>query len=164
MKIAITTDHAGIEKAHALQVFLGGLGHECINYGPREFNIEDDYPDYMYPAAHAVADRMCDRGIIMGGSGQGEAMCANRVKGVRCAVYYGPNKAVGAIDAEGTQPNDEFDILRLSRQHNDANVLSLAARFLTQEDMEQAVRVWLETPFSGIGRHERRVKKIDEMA
>jgi ribose 5-phosphate isomerase B len=164
MKIALTTDHAGIAKLKQLQVYLGGLGHECINYGPRELNTDDDYPDFMFPAAHAVADGTCEFGIIIGGSGQGEAMCANRVKGVRAAVYYGSAKAVESIDAEGHESQDEFEILRLSRQHNDANVLSLAARFLTQEDIEKAVRIWLETPFSGIGRHERRVKKIDALA
>lgn len=164
MRIAITTDHAGIEKAHKLQLFLGTRGHQTNNYGPRELDPEDDYPDYMYPAARAVADGVCEYAIIVGGSGQGEAMCANRVKGVRAAVYYGSARAVESIDAEGHQSQDEFEILRLSRQHNDANVLSLAARFLTQEDMEQAVRVWLATPFSGINRHVRRVKKIDEMS
>jgi ribose 5-phosphate isomerase B len=164
MKIAITTDHAGVEKLKLLQVYLNGLGHECINYGPREVDIDDDYPNFMYPAAHAVADGTCERGIIVGGSGQGEAMCANRVKGVRAAVYYGPAKAVESIDAEGDKSQDEFEILRLSRQHNDANVLSLAARFLTEDDVRLAVRIWLDTPFSGIGRHARRVKKIDELA
>ncbi len=164
MKIALTTDHAGVEKLKQLQVYLNGLGHECINYGPREVDIDDDYPDFMFPAALAVADRTCERAIIVGGSGQGEAMCANRVKGVRAAVYYGPAKAVEAIDAEGDASPDEYEIIRLSRQHNDANVLSLAARFLTEDNIRIAVRIWLETPFSGIGRHQRRIKKIDELA
>ncbi|HEY1835566.1 MAG TPA: RpiB/LacA/LacB family sugar-phosphate isomerase [Candidatus Saccharimonadales bacterium] len=164
MKIALTTDHTGFEKLQQLQEFLSGLGHETVSYGPHEFDPADDYPDFMFPAARAVAEGTCECAIIIGGSGQGEAMCANRVKGVRCALYYGPTKAIEAIDAEGRSAQDKFEILRLSRQHNHANVLSLAARFLSQIDIEQAVRIWLEAPFSNAERHERRVKKIDELS
>jgi ribose 5-phosphate isomerase B len=162
MKIVLSTDHAGIEQLRQLEAFLLERGHECINVGPKELNPDDDYPDFMFPAAKAVAAGEYDCGIIMGGSGQGEAMAANRVQGVRCAVYYGPAQAVAAVDADGAAATDEYEILRLSRQHNNANMLSLAARFLTSEQIEKAVTTWLETEFSGIERHARRIAKLDQ--
>lgn len=146
-----------------LASFLQGLGHEVVQYGPKAFNGDDDYPDFMFPAAQAVADGTCDVGIIMGGSGQGEAMAANRVKGVRCALFYSPAIAQVAIDAEGNMSDDPYEILRLSRQHNHANVLSLSARFLTVDQMKQAVQIWLDTPFSSEERHARRVAKLDQV-
>lgn len=161
MKIALTTDHTGIELLKTLQTFLEAKGHECVNLGPQGFESDDDYPDFIFPAAQAVAEHECDVAIIMGGSGQGEAMAANRIPGVRAAVYYGPAEAKTAIDAEGRPAEDNFEILRLSRQHNDANVLSLAARFLSQSDIETAVSIWLDTPFSGVERHQRRIEKLD---
>ncbi len=163
MKIALTTDHAGFEQLKVLQTFLEGQGHECVNYGPTSFVADDDYPDLILPAATAVASGECEKAIIMGGSGQGEAMTANRINAVRAAVYYGPATAQVAVDADGGRASDEFEILRLSRQHNDANVLSLAARFLNQSQIEQAVTIWLETPFSNEDRHSRRIKKLDEL-
>lgn len=164
MKIALSTDHAGFEDVHSLAKFLTDKGHECVNFGPTVFDEADDYPDFIFPAARAVANGECELGIIWGGSGQGEAMVANRVKGVRCAVFYGPVQATRAINAEGDAAKDEFEVLRLSRDHNNANMLSLAARFLNQEDIEKAVTIWLETPFTGVERHARRIKKIDELS
>ncbi len=163
MKLALATDHAGFEQLKILQVYLEAQGHECTNYGPTSFDAEDDYPDFIFPAAQAVASGDCERAIIMGGSGQGEAMSANRVKGVRAAVYYGPATPQGAIDATGGTASDEYEILRLSRQHNNANVLSLAARFLSQPQIEQATNIWLETPFSDQERHARRIQKLDNL-
>jgi ribose 5-phosphate isomerase B len=166
MKIALTTDHTGLaydgDVPAQLQQFLEGLGHECVNFGPTEFNPDDDYPDFMFPAARAVAGGDCDVAVILGGSGQGEAMAANRVKGVRCTVFYGPAVAVAAVDAEGKTSDDPYEILRLSRRHNHANVLSLATRFLTTDDMKQAIRIWLETPYDDAPRHARRVAKLDQ--
>ncbi len=164
MKIALSTDHAGFEQLKQLKAFLESAGHECLDFGPKAFEPEDDYPDLIFPAAKAVASGEAEMGVIMGGSGQGEAITANRVKGVRCAVYYGPTQTKGAIDAEGTAAADDYEIIRLSRQHNNANMLSLAARFLSQSDIEQAVTLWLATPFEGVERHERRIQKIDELA
>jgi ribose 5-phosphate isomerase B len=161
MKIAITTDHAGFEALRELKAHLEALGHECVDYGPTGFDPDDDYPDFMFPAAKAVADGTCNVGIIMGGSGQGEAMVANRVKGVRCAVFYGSILAKIAVDVEGNTSSDPYEIVKLSREHNDANVLSLSARFLTMNEMKQACDIWLATPFSGAERHVRRIKKID---
>jgi ribose 5-phosphate isomerase B len=162
MKIAVTTDHAGFEQLGQLKIFLESIGHEYVDYGPESLDPDDDYPDFMFKAAKSVASGECQMGIILGGSGQGEAMAANRIKGVRCALFYGPVTAKGAIDAAGTQSDDPYEILRLSRQHNDANVLSLSARFLSLEEMKKAIEIWLSTPFSGSERHARRVKKLDE--
>jgi ribose 5-phosphate isomerase B len=164
MKIAVTTDHAGYEALQELKVFLGSLGHECVDFGPQSLDTDDDYPDFMFPAARAVAGGECERGIILGGSGQGEAMAANRIKGVRCALFYGPVVAKTAIDAAGNTSDDPYEIIKLSRQHNDANVLSLSGRFLTLDEMKQAITIWLDTPFSGAERHARRIKKLDEPA
>jgi ribose 5-phosphate isomerase B len=162
MKIAVTTDHTGFEALRELKQFLESLGHEIVNFGPASFDLDDDYPDFMFPAARAVASGECQAGIILGGSGQGEAMAANRVKGARCALFYGPVSAKTTIDAEGSISDDPYEILRLSRQHNHANVLSLAARFLTLEEMKNAVDIWLKTPYSIEERHSRRVHKLDE--
>jgi ribose 5-phosphate isomerase B len=162
MKIAVTTDHAGFQALQELKAFLQSLGHEVVDFGPQSFDAEDDYPEFMFPAARAVANGECERGIIMGGSGQGEAMAANRVKGVRCALFYGPVIAKVPIDADGNMSDDPYEIVKLSRQHNDANVLSLSGRFLTVEEMKAAVEIWLTTPFSNVERHSRRIQKLDQ--
>ena len=164
MKIAVTTDHAGYAALQKLKEYIAFSGHQVIDYGPESLDPDDDYPDYMFPAARAVAGGECEAAVILGGSGQGEAMAANRVKGVRCTVFYGPVTAKTAIDAEGHTSEDPYEILRLSRQHNHANVLSLSGRFLTLDQMKQAVNTWLNTPYSNEERHVRRVRKLDEMA
>ncbi len=164
MKIALATDHAGFEQLQKLKSYLESQGHQCVDFGPKQFDENDDYPDFIFPAAKAVAQGDCECGIIWGGSGQGEAMVANRIKGVRCAVYYGPAKAKRAINAEGDQAKDDLEILRLSRQHNYANMLSLAGRFLDDNDVQQAVATWLGTPITQVERHSRRVQKIDEQS
>ena len=163
MRIALTCDHTGFEQLKALQAFLESRGHQCQNFGPTSLELKDDYPVFVALAAQAVASGQADFGIILGGSGQGEAMAANRFKGVRAALYYGPATAQMAIDAEGRTASDNLEILRLSRQHNNANMLSLSARFLTQADIEQAVALWLETPFSQVERHQRRIQQLDEI-
>lgn len=163
MKIAITTDHTGLTYGGAfneLKTFLDFLGHEYVDFGPPTLNMDDDYPDYMFPAAQAVASGECEVGIILGGSGQGEAMAANRIPGARCALFYGPALAKTAINAEGDTSDDPYEILRLSRQHNHANILSLSARFLAFDEMKQAIQIWLETPYSDEPRHMRRVDKL----
>jgi ribose 5-phosphate isomerase B len=161
MRIALATDHAGFEQLKSLQVFIESLGHECWNFGPQEFKPQDDYPDFIRPAAEKVSSGECERGLILGGSGQGEAIAANRFRAVRCAVFYGPVFPLRIVDAEGHESRDPYEIIRLSRKHNDSNMLSLAARFVTLEDMKQAVKLWLETDFSGEERHKRRINKID---
>lgn len=162
MKIALSTDHAGVELLEKLEDFLTKQGHECVNFGPKSFDPDDDYPDFIFPAAKAVTKGECEVGIIMGGSGQGEAMAANRVKGIRCTLFYGPAVPKVAINAEGDMSDDDYEILRLSRDHNVANMLSLAARFLSWEEIEKAVTIWLETPQGTVERHVRRVTKLDQ--
>ena len=146
MKIFIGTDHAGFEIKEALVSFLKSLGHDVSDLGAHELEPLDDYPDYIKPVALAVAENEGSKGIILGGTGQGEAICANRVPGIRAAVYYG----------------GPFDIALLSREHNDANILSLGARFIDTDEAEGVVKAWLETKFSGDERHMRRIKKLDE--
>lgn len=149
MKLFFATDHAGLKLKDRLVVFVGEEfpDIEVVDEGAFGYDESDDYPDYVKKAAEAVAEdpENC-KAIILGGSGQGEAMVANRFNGVRAAVYYGGSE----------------EIVRLSREHNDANVLSLGARFLTDEEAESAVRLWLSTDFSGDKRHVRRIEKIDQ--
>lgn len=161
MKIALSTDHTGLDKLQNLQKFLEGKGHTCRNFGPTEFDADDDYPDYINPVAEVVASGEYEYGIVFGGSGQGEAIAANRHAGVRCGVYYGPAMAQGVLDTVGLMPIDEYEILRLNRRHNNANMLSLAGRFLSDEQVRTAVSIWLETKFLDEERHVRRIKKID---
>lgn len=163
MKIALASDHAGYEQLKDLQEYLQALGHQCQNYGPQKLDPSDDYPDFVFKAADAVAKQICDLGIIIGGSGQGEAMAANRVKGIRCAVFYGPAVAKGSIDAEGNVSHDPYEIIKLSRAHNNANMLSLGGRFLSLEEIKRVVKLWLDTAFSGAQRHQRRNDKLDSL-
>jgi ribose 5-phosphate isomerase B len=160
MNIALATDHAGFEQLKELKNFLEELGHTCQDFGPKSFNKDDDYPDFMKLAAGAVSKGICERGIILGASGQGEAMAANRVPGVRCALFYGPAVAKGIVDISGRESRDPYEIIKLSRLHNDANMLSLAARFVSLEEMKQVIKLWLETPFNNEERHARRIKKL----
>ncbi|MEK7561617.1 MAG: RpiB/LacA/LacB family sugar-phosphate isomerase [Patescibacteria group bacterium] len=163
MTIALASDHAGFEQLKQLQDFLESIGHKCHNFGPVTLTPDDDYPDFIFPAAKAVASGGCERGIIMGRSGQGEAMAANRIKGVRCAVFYGPAVPRRVVDAHGRSSHNPYEIIRLSRTHNDSNMLSLAASFVSLQDIKSAVKLWLETPFSAEDRHERRIKELDEI-
>lgn len=153
MKIFVGSDHAGFELKEKLIPFLISLGFEVIDMGAKEYQEGDDYPDYVFLVAREVAMRPNEvKGIILGGSGQGEAMCANRLKNVRATVYYGDgNKSIGGDES----------IIRLSREHNNANILSLGARFITEDEMMKAVNEWLEVSFSGEERHVRRINKMD---
>jgi ribose 5-phosphate isomerase B len=164
MKIALATDHTGFEQLKDIKEYLELLGHDCEDFGPVTLNINDDYPDFIFKAAQAVANGECERGIIMGGSGQGEAMAANRLKGVRCAVFYGPAVVGRIIDANGRVSSSPYEIVRLSREHNNSNMLSLAARFVSVMDMKQVIKLWLETPYTEQPRHVRRIDKLDRLA
>jgi ribose 5-phosphate isomerase B len=147
MKILIAADHAGFESKKMLTNFLSGLGHEVQDFGAYELNGDDDYPDFMKPLAEKIASGDNDtRGIIIGGSGQGEAMAVNRVKGVRAAVIY-------CYDERA---------LKFARSDNDSNVLSLGARFLSEDEIKKAVELWLGSPFSRGERHVRRIAKLDQ--
>ena len=145
MKIHVATDHAGLELKEKVKLYLSDLNYEVIDHGAYEYDALDDYPDFIFPCANAVSNDPESKGIILGGSGQGEAMAANRVKGVRAAVFY----------------NGPDEIIKLSRQHNNANILSLGARFMSEEEMYKVIEVWLSTDFES-GRHQRRIEKLDE--
>ena len=144
MKIYLASDHAGFDLKQFLGTHLKELGYELENCGAFEMDPLDDYPDFIIPAAEKVSKDPNSRGVIMGGSGQGEAIAANRIKGVRAVVYYdGP-----------------IDIVKLSRTHNNANILSFGARFITQEKAAEVLDLWLKEPFEG-GRHNKRIDKLD---
>ncbi len=160
MKILLASDHAGFLLKNALAEHIRTLGYEVEDVGAFSLNPDDDYPDFVTPLARAVASDATARGIVVGGSGQGEAMCSNRVKGVRAAVFYGPRQVTVALDIEGGRSEDGFDAIRLPRRHNDANVLCIGARFVSGTDADEAVRLFLETSFSDSPRHARRLAKF----
>jgi ribose 5-phosphate isomerase B len=150
MKVIFAADHAGFVLKEELKAHVVTLGYEVEDMGAYAYDANDDYPDIIAPAALAIAAQEQVRGIILGGSGQGEAMVANRIPGVRAVVYYG-------------EPMGEHHerIITLSREHNDANILSLGARFLTSDEAKEAVTTWLATGCSSDERHARRIAKID---
>lgn len=156
--VYFASDHAGFALKADLLAYAKSLGYLVSDMGAFTLDTEDDYPDFVTPCAKKVAEENAF-GVVIGGSGQGEAMCANRVSGVRAAVFYGPMRAVGALDAQEHESEDTFDIVRLARLHNDANVLSLGARFISSEDAHRALRLFLETSFSEEERHRRRIEK-----
>lgn len=142
MKIAIGSDHAGYRYKEAIKKLLTQLGHEVKDFGT-DSEVSCDYPTFIFPVAKAVARGECERGIVLGGSGNGEAICANRVKGVRCALCWTP------------------ELAKLGRMHNDANCISIGERTITEEVALEIVKVWLTTPFEG-GRHVNRIRMLDE--
>jgi len=144
MIIALGTDHAGIDLKEVVKKFLEEDGYEVKDFGAYEYDSADDYPDFINPTAEFVSKNNNAMGIIFGGSGQGEAMAANRYKGVRAAVFYG----------------GPDEIISLSRQHNNANILSLAARFIEPEHAINVIKIWLSTEFEG-GRHQQRIDKLE---
>src|SRR5207249_2974628 len=140
MRIAIASDHAGYRLKEDIKLLLRELGHEVRDFGTHS-DDPVDYPDFIAPAAEAVSRGECEQGIVLGGSGNGEAMVANKVPGIRCALCHDVTTA------------------RLARAHNNANMLALGQRVVGSDVARDTVRVWLETPFDG-GRHERRIKKL----
>lgn len=161
MKIFIATDHAGFLLKEVLVAYIrDALSYEVEDLGAYTLEPSDDYPDLIRPCALKVANTPGSLGIVLGASGQGEAIAANRVPHVRAALYYGQAHAVGAIDAAGAPSLDGYDIIRLAREHNDANILALGARFLTEEDAKEATRIFIEATFTGDERHVRRIAKL----
>ena len=142
MKIAIGSDHAGFRYKEKIKELLASLGHEVRDFGTAS-EAAVDYPLFIHPVAEAVSRGEAERGIVLGGSGNGEAIVANRVHGVRCALCWNEESA------------------RLGRQHNDANMLSLGQRMMPLETALEIVKIWLDTPFEG-GRLVRRIRMIDE--
>lgn len=160
MNIFIASDHAGFALKSALIEHIRTLGYDVEDMGAFSLDPDDDYPDFMTPLAQKVAASQEARGILVGGSGQGEAMCANRIAGIRAAVFYGPMHVTESLDIEGGRSEDGYDAVRLPRRHNDANVLSIGARFVSGHEADEAVRIFLETPFSSSPRHARRLAKF----
>lgn len=160
MKIYIAADHAGFALKNALLEHIRTLGYDVVDMGAHESDSEDDYPDFMTPLAKRVMSEPESRGILVGGSGQGEAMCANRISGIRAAVFYGPRPVTAALDIDGGHSEDGYDAIRLPRRHNNANVLAIGARFVSGDEADEAVRIFLETPFSDSLRHARRLAKF----
>lgn len=156
--IAIGSDHAGFGLKKVLAAFLREKGYKVIDKGPASLALQDDYPDFIAPVAREVsAGKGKVMGVVIGGSGNGEAITANRFRGVRAAVYYGP------LCMHTGRAKGPYDIARLSREHNDANVLSLGARFISEDEAKDAVMLWLTTPFSKEERHVRRIEKIEKL-
>ena len=144
--IFLASDHAGFEFKNTLYNYLKEQGLDVEDVGPFGYDKDDDYPDFIYPCAVKVVSVLGNRGIIIGHSGQGEAMVANKVRGARAAVFTG----------------GDLEIVKLSRQHNDANMLSIGAHFVDQALAKQAVDIWLQTAFEA-GRHQRRLDKIKQI-
>lgn len=146
MKILLASDHAGFELKEKIKTYLAAEGFDIEDLGAHVFTQGDDYPDIMLPVAmRIVSDPIGVKAIIFGKSGNGEAMICNRLPGVRADVYHGKN----------------LEVVRLSRLHNDANILSIGAGFVAEEEAKDAVRLWLSTPFSNEERHIRRIEKLD---
>ena len=141
--IYIASDHAGFELKGYIKKIFDNMKIMYKDMGPYVLDEKDDYPDFIIPLAKKVSENTENKGIVLGGSGQGEAIASNKVNGIRACVYYGKN----------------LEIIKLSRLHNDSNILSLGARFLEKEDLEIILKTWLETEFEG-GRHKRRINKI----
>lgn len=162
MKVFIASDHAGFELKEHLREFLISKGYEVEDCGAYKFDKDDDYPDFISKAAEGVAKNSDSMGIVIGGSGNAEAMTANKFRNIRCALFYAPAVAIGSVDITGKTSTDSFEIVRLAREHNDANMLSLSARFMDRSMAEKAVEMFLTTKFPGDERHVRRINKIKQ--
>ena len=146
-KIFLGTDHAGFEMKEEIKKYLKGLGYRVEDQGAFSYDSEDDYPEFICNTAKKVAENNGSKGIIFGGSGQGEAIAANKIKGIRAAVFN----------------CDNLEIVKLSRLHNDANIISIGAKFVSGENALKAVKLWLDTDFSSEERHKRRLKQIENL-
>jgi ribose 5-phosphate isomerase B len=147
MIVVFASDHAGFALKEVLKAHVASLGYDVLDCGATEYDADDDYPVYVHTAAEHVAENPSTRAIVLGGSGQGEAMVANRHGGVRAALYMG-------------ETHGDLDSVALAREHNDANVLSVGARFVTEDEAKGAVERFLNTPFSGEERHTRRIAQF----
>ncbi len=145
--IYLGTDHRGYELKEKIKGWLSEWGYEYEDMGAHEYNKDDDYPDFISLVGEKVSVGSNSKGIILGGSGQGEAVVANKYKGVRAAVYYGGSK----------------EMITHTREHDDANILSLAASFIEEQEAREMIKLWLDTSFSGEERHVRRIEKIKQL-
>ncbi|MFA6251602.1 MAG: RpiB/LacA/LacB family sugar-phosphate isomerase [Candidatus Paceibacterota bacterium] len=153
--IYIGSDHAGYKLKEKLKTYLQELGYQVDDKGAFALNNDDDYPDYVKLVARAVAEQEGNFGIVLGGSGQGEAMSANKIKGIRALVYYGGKNCQRDING------NKMGAVASARIHQNANVLSLGARFLSERRAKKAVKIFLETQFSNDERHIRRINKLE---
>jgi ribose 5-phosphate isomerase B len=160
MKVYLATDHTGLDLKDKVKKFLEQENYEVEDCGAHEYNQDDDYPDWISKAALMVSRNPQERGIIFGGSGEGEAMVANKFKNVRCALFYTPAVPTQSVNIEGDKSADPFEIVKLSRMHNQANMLSIGFRFVNEHDVFQAIKIWLTTPDPTEERHLRRIEKI----
>lgn len=148
LRIYIGSDHAGFKLKEKLVPFLQGLGYEVMDKGAFELNENDDFPDFIGPVAKEVVKDEGSVGIVLGGSGQGEAMAANRHKGIRASVYYG----------------GDLSVVSETREDNDSNILSIGTRFATEDETKEAIKLWLKTEFSTDPKYARRNKKLDYLS
>lgn len=146
MKIYIGSDHAGYELKEKLKSYIQSLNIEVVDKGAFTLDNEDDYPDFIIPVAEAVVKESKSLGIIIGGTGEGEQISANKIDGIRAIEFYGGN----------------LEIVKLGREHNNANILSLGARFITEDEAKNAIILFMNTPFTNDERHVRRINKINE--
>ncbi len=164
MKVYLGTDHAGFDLKEKVKAFLQKKRYDVVDCGAFTFDKNDDYPDFISKAAESVSkDPEDSRGIVFGSSGQGEAMVANKFGNIRCALFYTPVVPVHNVDISGRTSHDPFEMIKLTREHNNANMLSLGAKILKEEDALKAVELWLKEPFPGEERHKRRVDKIKQI-
>ncbi|MBI3573688.1 RpiB/LacA/LacB family sugar-phosphate isomerase [Candidatus Kaiserbacteria bacterium] len=158
MRVVFAADHAGFPLKEILKPYVASLGYDVEDVGAHAFDKNDDYPPFMHAAAQKVAaDPQGTRAVLIGASGEGEAIAANRVKGVRAVVYYG-EPVQKQTDTDGQM----LDLVTSTRNHNDANALSLGARFLSEDAAKEAVKKWLAVPFSDAERHVRRLRMLEE--
>ena len=150
MKIALASDHAGFELKKDIGAYLAGLGHTVVDFGATTLNTDDDYTDFVVPAATQVAYAKADRAVVIGGSGTGEAICANRFPGVRAVVV-------------NIEHPTSLQIAQVSREHNNSNVISFGARFISTQFAHTVLDTWLATEFSKEERHERRNNALDSI-
>ena len=159
--IYLATDHTGFELKNKIKEVLEADGYQVEDCGAFNFDSADDYPDFISKAAEAVSKNPDnDKAIIFGGSGQAEMMVANKFKDVRCALFYAGIAPVRAADITGRKSSDPYEMVRLTREHNNANMLSIGVRFVTDEEALKVVQLWLKQPFPGDERHVRRIEKI----
>lgn len=164
MRVYLATDHTGFELKNKVKDFLEKEGYEIEDCGAYIYDRYDDYPDFISKAAEKVSkDPDNTRGVVFGGSGEGEAILANKYKEVRCALFYTPALPVQAVNIEGRQSSNPFEILKLTREHNWANMLSIGVRFLKEEEVLKAIKLWLESPAPTDEKHIRRIEKIKKI-
>ena len=161
MKIFLASDHAGFELKEKVKRELQDSSYDVEDCGAYQYDPDDDYPDFVSSAAKNVSkDSEDSKAIIFGGSGQAEAMVANKFPGVRCALFYSAVAPTEPADITGRKSDDPYEMIRLTREHNDANILSIGARFVSEEQALKASKLWLEQEFTKDERHVRRIKKI----